>query len=64
MEELAKYGVTTKPEMQGLTPDQIRDLNLGTFKKTLYIELSRFLFQCSTLRTLKIKNIKHRLKSK
>ncbi|XP_023333596.1 UPF0769 protein C21orf59 homolog [Eurytemora carolleeae] len=28
VEELAKYGVTTKPEMQGLTPDQIRDLNL------------------------------------
>jgi hypothetical protein len=29
MEDLASYGITMKPEMQGLTTDQIRDLKLG-----------------------------------
>ena len=29
MEDLALYGITMKPEMQGLTEDQIKELKLG-----------------------------------
>ncbi len=32
MEDLAAHGITMKPEMQGLTDEQIRDLNLGKQK--------------------------------
>ncbi len=38
MEDLAAHGITMKPEMQGLTDEQIRDLNLGTSAKTWHCQ--------------------------
>ncbi len=39
MEDLAAHGITMKPEMQGLTDEQIRDLNLGTKSQNITLQI-------------------------